>query len=715
MPETFRCDRGHEWESAACDTACDTPATCPECGATGQPWEEFDELPPAPSTRSVAMDWARPPCPPSIDGYDVGELVGRGGMAVVYKAHQRSLNRPVALKMLLVGLYFDADEAHRIRAEAEAIARLQHPNIVHVYEVGERDGGPYLLMEFVDGGTLADRIKQGPIPTAQAVAWAEAIARGIHAAHRRSIVHRDLKPANVLMTTDGVPKITDFGIARRIDDPTDRTRTGQVVGTPAYMSPEQAEGRKGVGPPADIWAVGAILYEMLTGRRPFDGETSFDLLRRVTSEEPPRPSRIRAGIPSRLEEICLRCLEKDPARRFASAEALADDLVRYRAAPTQGVPSRRPWLVPAAAGLLFVAVAIVAWRLTVAPENVEEPPDPSSPFVSSAGPRPGRAGPGRPPKSPNEPFFGEPRWVRAPIAAGDDGFQSLAFPTREVGYAVSRRGVYQTSDGGQRWARRGERAFGKVFFLTFTDANRGWLGADKLYRTTDGGTTWSADVLPGDPLKDVRSTAVWSDGWSLVGGTSADGTALFRSRAGADDWERLDPARWDGQGRPHREWFLGGVTIAGPKDGWAVLFSAGEAGVVLHTGDAGETWESLWQADADLFHVHFADPLRGWLAGSGGRLWSSEDGGKTWTPQSNPAGTYTVNTLAFVRGGSFGIAPLNNGQAIWTDDGRIWKAVEIPIQGPIPAAAVVDSGRVYVLAEDGQVARYTDPRITPRE
>ena len=167
-------------------------------------------------------------------------------MGVVYKARQRSLNRPVALKVLLIGPYAGADEAVRIRAEAEAIARLQHPNVVHVYEVGERDGRPYLLMEYVDGGTLADRLGRHPIPPRPGRRRGPRPSpAAIHAAHRRGIVHRDLKPANVLMTADGVPKITDFGIARRMDDPADRTRTGLVMGTPAYMAPEQAEGAQG--------------------------------------------------------------------------------------------------------------------------------------------------------------------------------------------------------------------------------------------------------------------------------------------------------------------------------------------------------------------------------------------------------------------------------------------------------------------------------------
>jgi serine/threonine protein kinase/photosystem II stability/assembly factor-like uncharacterized protein len=667
----------------------------------------MDELPPAPSTRSVAVDWAKPPGPPAIEGYDVGELVGRGGMAVVYKAHQRSLNRPVALKMLLVGPYFDADEARRIRAEAESIARLQHPNVVHVYEVGECDGRPYLLMEFVDGGTLADRIKQGPIAPDQAVAWAEAIARGVHAAHRRGIVHRDLKPANVLMTADGVPKITDFGIARRLDDPADRTRTGLVVGTPAYMSPEQAESRKGVGPPADIWAVGTVLYEMITGRRPFDGETSFDLLRRVASEEPPRPSRVRPGIPARLESICMRCLQKDPANRYPSAEALADDLARYRAAPARTIQPRRPWLVPAMAGAMVLVVAFVAWRLTREPEPVDATPLPLGPDFNSSVRKAGR---GPKAERPPESVGGEPRWERMLIAADDDGFHQLAFPTGDVGYAVSQTRTYRTEDGGRTWSRRAERGFSKAFVLTFTDPLHGWVGADKLYHTTDGAATWTTVNLPGnDSLQDVRALALGPDGWGLAGGTSAGEPTLFRRRAGADDWERLDPATWDGADRPHRNWFVGGLAVSG-KTAWATLFSAAEAGVVLHTADGGDTWKPLWTAEADLFHVHFVDTNRGWLAGSGGRLWATADGGRNWTSQTNPAGAEPVSALAFAPDGTFGIAPVSDGRILTTKDGQHWTLVNTQLRGPTPAAAVVGVTRAYVLGRDGYFARYADPR-----
>jgi photosystem II stability/assembly factor-like uncharacterized protein len=662
-------------------------------------FEEQDELPPPPSTRPLPVDWAKLPGPPEIDGYDLGDLVGRGGMAVVYKARQRSLNRPVALKVLLVGPGFDPGEARRVRAEAEAIASLQHPNIVHVYEVGERDGRPYLLMEFVDGGTLADRINQGPIPIDQAVAWAEAIARGAHTAHKHGIVHRDLKPANVLMTADGVPKITDFGIARRLDDPADRTRTGFVVGTPAYMSPEQAEGRKGVGPAADVWAIGVILYELVTGRRPFDGESAFDLLRRVTSEDPERPSRVRPGIPARLEAICLKCLQKDPADRYPSAEALADDLARSRTPPPTAVP-RRHWPVPVAVGAVAVVVALLAWRLTGEPEKV----GPAGPDAGSSANTDGGAKAG----GPSEPVTGEPRWDPFAVAADDGTFQHLAFPTRTVGYALSRKGVYRTDNGGTSWAQRAAGNYGRPLFLTFRDADHGWMGGDNLRETTDGGTTWAPVALT-DEVKNVRAIALGADDWALLGGTAANGEAvLFRRKAAA--WERLDPARWDGAGRPHEKWYVGGLAVAGPKDGWAVLFSAAEAGVVLHTDDRGDTWKHVWATDADLFHVHFADTERGWLAGSGGRLWATTDGGRRWVPQTNPAGSEPVGALAFARGGSFGIAPLPDGRTLLTADGESWRFADTGLRGSTTAAAVVDAGRGYVMTSDGRLARYTGPK-----
>jgi photosystem II stability/assembly factor-like uncharacterized protein len=686
-----------------------------------------DELPPPPS-RPALVRVATVPPPPAIDGYEVGELVGRGGMAVVYRARQRSLNRPVALKVLLVGPYADAGEQTRVRSEAEAIARLQHPNVVHVYEVGERDGLPYLLMEFVDGGTLADRVRAGPVPAVQAAEWTEAIARGVHAAHRRGIVHRDLKPANVLMTADGVPKITDFGIARRLDDPTDRTRTGLVLGTPQYMAPEQAEGKKGVGPAADVWAVGAILYELLTGRPPFDGDSSLVVLRQVGFEAPTPPSRVRPGIPSRLEAICLKCLQKEPAARYTTAEALADDLAGARAelnrpaAYTQ--TSARRWVLAVAGVAAAVFLIGLAVKFANKPENGpgNDPPTPmgqpeaGAPSPAIAGVTPGNQGPAADPAD-----IGEPQWETFRIADNEESFEQVAFPTREIGFVASRTGVYRTDNGGRSWQRTWERASSGVYFLWFADTEHGWLGSDRLYQTTDGGKRWAVDPLPGtERLRGIRSLTVDSAGRGLVGGTAESGElTLFRRGSGADRWEKVDPASglWGREKQPYRTWLVGGLAVAGEQDAWAVLFadSTTEAGAVLHSADGGATWTTVFRANTYLRHIHFADSRRGWLADTRGNLWQSADGGRTWVAQANPKRDVAVSCLAFPRSGEpFGLGPLLDGQTLRTLDGQTWRIDEIGFIDFTPSAAVVDPGRAYVLGRGGRIARYSDPRFKPR-
>src|SRR5271157_5902327 len=267
---------------------------------------------------------------PQVPGYRVEALLGRGGMGVVYRAWHLRLNRAVALKMLLAGPCARPEELERFLREAQAVAGLHHPNIVQVYDVGDVEGRPYFTMEFVEGGNLADQIRGVPQPAHQAAARVETLAEAIHAAHQSGIVHRDLKPANILLTGDGTPKVTDFGLARRLEGDGGLTLSGVPVGTPSYMAPEQAQGkRQAIGPATDVYALGAILYELLTGRPPFRAESSTATLQQVLTDEPVSPTRLNRQVPRDLTTICLKCLSKEPHRRYASAAALGEDLRRF--------------------------------------------------------------------------------------------------------------------------------------------------------------------------------------------------------------------------------------------------------------------------------------------------------------------------------------------------------------------------------------------------
>jgi serine/threonine-protein kinase len=268
--------------------------------------------------------------PPRIGDYEILGELGRGGMGVVYKASQAALGRLVALKMVLEGRV-GPEALTRFRAEAVAVARLKHPNIVQIYDVGAEQGRPYFSLEFVDGGSLAQQIAGQPQPTRHAAQVIETLARAMDYAHQQGIVHRDLKPGNILLASDGTPKITDFGLAKHLESTDSDTKTGAILGTPSYIAPEQAVAKKDVGPPADIYALGAILYEMLTGRPPFKGETPMDTMLQVVSDEVVPPTLLNMKVPRDLETICLRCLQKEPAKRYRSAGALADDLHRFQA------------------------------------------------------------------------------------------------------------------------------------------------------------------------------------------------------------------------------------------------------------------------------------------------------------------------------------------------------------------------------------------------
>jgi serine/threonine protein kinase len=279
----------------------------------------------------------------TVPGYEVLSVVGRGGMGVIYKARQVSLNRVVALKMILVGGHAGEEELGRFRAEAEAIARLQHPNIVQIFEVGKHHGTPYFAMEFVGGGNLAMKLHGDPLPAVEAAVLLRALSEATHHAHERGVVHRDLKPANVLLSEDGTPKITDFGLAKRLDEERGQTRSGTIMGSPSYMAPEQAQGKRDLGPAADVYALGAILYECLTGRPPFRAARVMDTLIQVISEEPVRPRQLQPSLPLDLETICLKCLEKEARRRYASASELAEDLRRFLA--NEPIRARRAGVV----------------------------------------------------------------------------------------------------------------------------------------------------------------------------------------------------------------------------------------------------------------------------------------------------------------------------------------------------------------------------------
>jgi hypothetical protein len=267
---------------------------------------------------------------PSVGDYELLGELGRGGMGVVYQARQRKLDRLVALKMILAGAHAGLEELARLRSEAAALARLQHPNVVQIHEVGEHDGCPFLALEYVTGGSLEQKLDGTPLPARAAAELVQTLAGAVHAAHQRGVVHRDLKPANVLLTAEGAPKVTDFGLAKRLDAPAGGTQSGVIVGTPSYMAPEQAAGRsREIGPAADVYALGAVLYELLTGRPPFRAPTALDTLLQVQTAEPVPPSRFQPGVPRDLETVCLKCLRKEPHQRYGSAEGLADDLQRF--------------------------------------------------------------------------------------------------------------------------------------------------------------------------------------------------------------------------------------------------------------------------------------------------------------------------------------------------------------------------------------------------
>src|SRR5882672_5783626 len=301
-------------------------------------------FPPTGSEKKLKRCLHFPTTLPVIPGYQIETVLGRGGMGVVYKARHLKLNRSVAIKMLLCGELAASDELTCLLREAQAVAGLAHANIVQVHDVGDLDGLPYFTMEFIEGGSLAQKLGGVPQPAREAASMMVLLARAVHAAHQGAVVHRDLKPSNILLTSDGTPKITDFGLARRLETGTAVSIKAAKVGTPSYMAPEQAMGKVGAFcPSVDIYSLGAILYEMLTGRPPFKAETASETQRQLIAEEPVPPMRLNAKVPCDLQTICLKCLRKDPERRYTTAAELAQDLGRFlRDEPVTARPTSLP-------------------------------------------------------------------------------------------------------------------------------------------------------------------------------------------------------------------------------------------------------------------------------------------------------------------------------------------------------------------------------------
>ena len=588
---------------------------CPKCLLeSGLDWEQAAREDARPPNRSVSAGR-------QFGQYELLEEVARGGMGVVYKARQKSLNRIVALKLLIYGRFSNAESIQRFRAEASAAARLQHPNIVAIHDIGEAEGQQYFSMDFIDGRRLSDLIAEKPLEPKRAARYIQCIAEAVHYAHQNGILHRDLKPSNVLIDQFDQPRITDFGLAKELESDSDITVTGQVLGSPNFMPPEQASGRHTeIGPWSDIYSLGAMFYHLLTHRPPFQAATAQEVLLQVSEMEPVPPRRLSPSIPRDLETICLKCLEKEPARRYRTGRELADELGRFlRDEPIHarpiGAPSRalrwmrrRP-VIATLCGLLLLSVVLgftgVLWQWRRAELHASR---------ESA-----------------ERHRAEESLVQLNLRRAEDFFE-LENVSAAVPYlARSLRDAPSNHIAAQRLiSALSHRSFalpatrwlqhkGTLAMAVYSPDGRAVLTA------SSDGTAQLWDALSGEPTtpplvhgRNVRYGEFSSDGTKVV--TSADGLArVWNAKTG----EPITPSI------PHRTVVLG---ASFSPDGLKIVTAAGDPKARIWSAETGERIGSLEGHTGPINWAEFSPDGQRLVTASSdhtGRVWNSLTGEST--------------------------------------------------------------------------------------